>query len=246
MPLAESRPKAMKKGCWLGCAAGCPGENAIQSPVCLVCWATATPSKLEFIKQKYNLYADQPLCRMYGCWQFVRVKNKAEGICNHQRSEGECHMCSNCTRPSENKNPEKKPEQIQTQHEFAKTLREWEYPCVGCVRTVEREMSKGKPLVILKERRMKSSSSSQIELEEVAMRYRLCGNCASWCRNKKRWCEGCRSMVYCSRSCQKQDWKRHKEGCITMQNAEEIAWEERKLDVLEFLRMGNVNEKTWQ
>jgi len=101
---------------------------------------------------------------------------------------------------------------------------------------VESAESKGRKLVIIKERRMKCSSSSGIEWEEVTMRYRMCGYCHSWCRNKTRWCQGCMSEVYCSRTCQTKDWKRHKGECIPMQNAEEIAREERKLHVLEFLR----------
>ena len=107
---------------------------------------------------------------------------------------------------------------------------------------MESAESKGRKLVMIKERRMKCSSSSQIEWEEVTHRYRMCTYCQSWCRNKTRWCLGCMSEVYCSRTCQKKDWKRHKDECIPMQNAEAIAREERKLHVLEFLREGKINK----
>ena len=131
------------------------------------------------------------------------------------------------------------PKEIQTRAEFSKTCYEWNAPEGG--RTVESAESKGRKLVTLKERRMKCSSSSQIEWEEVTHRYRMCTYCQSWCRNKTRWCLGCMSEVYCSRTCQKKDWKRHKDECIPMQNAEAIAREERKLHVLEFLREEKIN-----
>ena len=92
---------AMKKGCWLGCAAGCPGENASQSRVCIQCWATATPSKLQAVKFEYNLYTDQPYCKVYGCWNLVQRKNIQQGICKHQLRDGKCQ--SPCyTLPREN------------------------------------------------------------------------------------------------------------------------------------------------
>ena len=131
-----------------------------------------------------------------------------------------------------------RPKEIQTWAELSITCYEWNNPEVG--QTVELAESKGRKLVILKERRMKCSSSRQVEVEEVTMRYRMCTYCQSWCRNKTRWCEGCRSEVYCSRTCQTKDWKRHKDECIPMQNAEEIAREARKLHVLEFLREGKL------
>ena len=131
------------------------------------------------------------------------------------------------------------PKEIQTRAEFSQTCYEWNNPAGGT--TVESAESKGRKLLIIKERRMKCSSSSQIEWEEVTHRYRMCTYCQSWCRNKTRWCEGCMSEVYCSRTCQKKDWKRHKDECIPMQNAEAIAREERKLHVLEFLREETIN-----
>ena len=128
----------------------------------------------------------------------------------------------------------RQPKEIQTRTEFAKTCLDWhDFDSKDGVRTVERmESSKGRPLVIVKERRMKCSSSSQIEWEEVTTRYRMCCYCQAWCRNKTRWCNGCRSEVYCSKTCQKNDWKRHKEAC----RKEQIAREERKLQVLEFIQ----------
>ena len=77
------------------------------------------------------------------------------------------------------------PKELQTRAEFSNTCYEWNNPEGGT--TVESAKSKGRKLVILKERRMKCSSSSQIEWEEVTMRYRMCTYCQSWCRNKKRW-----------------------------------------------------------
>ena len=88
--LAQSAAIAMKQGCWLGLALACPGDNAKESPICKYCWATCTPDKLEALKKEYNEITDQPYCRMYGCWQYVRVKNIAEGICIHQINEGKC------------------------------------------------------------------------------------------------------------------------------------------------------------
>ena len=139
----------------------------------------------------------------------------------------------------QHKRPPQPPKEIQTKAEFAKTCSEWDNLQWGT--TVESAESNGRKLVIIKERRMKCSSSSQIEWEEVTMRYRMCTYCQSWCRNKTRWCLGCMSEVYCSRTCQKKDWKRHKDECIPMQNAEAIAREERKLHVLEFLREETIN-----
>ena len=93
MPAAESQWNtiAMKKGCWLRSAPGCPGDNAEESPICKPCWDTATPSKLEAVKFEYNLYTDQPYCRLNGCWSIVKRKNKARGICTHQILEGKCY-----------------------------------------------------------------------------------------------------------------------------------------------------------
>ena len=44
-------------------------------------------------------------------------------------------------------------------------------------------------------------------------RFRRCNFCKLWGANRKRWCSGCKDQTYCSRQCQKDDWREHKARC---------------------------------
>ena len=44
-------------------------------------------------------------------------------------------------------------------------------------------------------------------------RFRRCNFCKLWGTNRKRWCSGCKNQTYCSRQCQKDDWREHKASC---------------------------------
>ena len=48
-------------------------------------------------------------------------------------------------------------------------------------------------------------------------RFRQCDKCQHWfARTSKRWCAGCRKVVYCGPTCQKAHWKDHKPNCTSM------------------------------
>ena len=50
-------------------------------------------------------------------------------------------------------------------------------------------------------------------------RFRECNACKRWFSKEymsKRWCSGCNNRVYCSRTCQKADWRAHKPNCFMM------------------------------
>jgi len=40
----------------------------------------------------------------------------------------------------------------------------------------------------------------------------ICGVCKNVCKPLR--CKGCESAIYCSKQCQKNDWKSHKPLCV--------------------------------
>jgi SET and MYND domain-containing protein len=51
--------------------------------------------------------------------------------------------------------------------------------------------------------------------------------CAGCLENKKTlWCGGCRIIKYCSKTCQINDWKYHKEQCKILSKTRQIIKED--------------------
>ena len=63
---------------------------------------------------------------------------------------------------------------------------------------------------------------AEIRLEEILFKkYKICEKCGknkfSHPEIKFKKCSGCISVNYCSKECQKEHWKRHKEDCLIYQ-----------------------------
>ena len=59
--------------------------------------------------------------------------------------------------------------------------------------------------------------------EDWACKYRQCNVCLVCHSNMKKWCAGCKERIYCSRECQKKDWKSHKANCgISLQDKKKV------------------------
>lgn len=63
-------------------------------------------------------------------------------------------------------------------------------------------------------------SKVRINNETGAMGMRCCAVCGSF--GKMKPCAGCRSILYCGRECQTQDWRRHKKACRAIQAEREL------------------------